>query len=622
MTKRPGDASSNQSSQVRILSSIEFDDVIEKLDLRDREIGSELDRIVRNQGSLAKVNLSPINDLNGLRINPRFRFVWAILFPLRTAYKFFRKLGRHIRRLNGASRSPRAPGSQVVTIEQAAPLVSVLTPIYKPNFRHLKECLKSVGQDEELQHVLVIDGLENAGSLKKLKSLAEKYGALLVQQPRHGGISRATNYGAQNAAGEYLLFLDQDDYLDPMWFFEFKRSYSDADIVHSDTYVVTENRWVLGVFRKPEWSPVRLWGNMYCAHFFALKREIFEELGGLRPEFDGSQDHDLALRASSLNPRVAHIPFPLYSWRQSKTSTALDPANKPYAQTAGLATSQAHLDSEGIDAKAVATGYPGSYRIQFSPRTEPVSIVIPTAFAKDESGKVRLELAVMSLAHDLRHEDEIIVVCGDEPAAEFLGNLANSIPSKVTCLRDTRPFHFSRRANLGFAAASNDFVLLLNDDVYFTSKHVLDQLLGYARRASIGLVGALLWFPDGSVQHGGHAVQHGDVGHANFGQTSVGRGALSSLIVDREVSGVTGATIMQRKSIWEEVGGFSNLFPNNYNDVDYSFKVTMRGHSIIQANSVEGIHDESSTRNATVLRNEQSLLKRRWSWKMDTDSYS
>jgi GT2 family glycosyltransferase len=361
---------------------------------------------------------------------------------------------------------------------------------------------------------------------------------------------------------------------------------------------------------------------MYCAHFFAIKREIFEQLGGLRPQFDGSQDHDLALRASSLNPIVAHIPVPLYSWRQSKTSTALDPANKPYAQTAGLATSQAHLDSAGIDAKVVATGYPGSYRIQFSPRKEPVSIVIPSAFAKDESGKVRLELAVMSLAHDLRNDDEIIVVCGDEPAAELLGHLADSIPSTVTCLRDTKPFHFSRRANLGFAAASNDFVLLLNDDVYFTSTNALDQLLGYARQASIGLVGALLWFSDGSVQHGGHAVQHGDVGHANFGQTSVGRGALSSLIIDREVSGVTGATIMQRKSIWEEVGGFSNLFPNNFNDVDYSFKVAMRGYSIIQANSVEGIHDESSTRNPHVLRDEQSLLRRRWHWKMDADPYS
>jgi GT2 family glycosyltransferase len=511
---------------------------------------------------------------------------------------------------------------QATPAEDRALVVSVITPVYKPNMRHLKDCLRSVGQDGEVEHILVVDGVENAGNLRRLKNLAEKYGAILLQQSQHGGISRATNYAAEKAKGEYLLFLDQDDYLDPMWFPEFKRSFADADIVHSDSLVVAENRRVVAVSRKPEWSPVRLWGNMYCAHFFALKREIFNELGGLRPQFDGAQDHDLALRVSMLNPIVAHIPIPLYSWRQSKTSTAMDAANKPYAQIAGLASSQAHLDSLGIDAKVVATGYSGFYRLQFPPRSEPVSIVIPTAFSADTSGKVLLELAVESLASELGADDEIIVVCGDETAAEMLGRLADSIRAKVTLLRDVEPFHFSRRANLGFAAASNEYVLLLNDDVYFTSTNVLDQFLGYSRQAPVGLVGALLWFPEGGVQHGGHFVQHGDVGHANFEQDSVAQGALGSLVVDREVVGVTGAAIMQRKSIWEEVGGFSNLFPNNFNDVDYSFKVARQGHSIIQANSIEGIHDESSTRESTVVLSEIRLLRRRWNWKMDADPYS
>jgi len=117
-------------------------------------------------------------------------------------------------------------------------------------------------------------------------------------------------------------------------------------------------------------------------------------------------------------------------------------------------------------------------------------------------------------------------------------------------------------------------------------------------------------------------VQHGEVGHADFGKPSVALGSVGSLIVDREVVGVTGAAIMQRKSIWEEVGGFSNLFPNNFNDVDYSFKVARQGLSIIQANSVEGIHDESSTRDSTVTFGEISLLRRRWNWKMDADPFS
>jgi GT2 family glycosyltransferase len=231
-------------------------------------------------------------------------------------------------------------------------------------------------------------------------------------------------------------------------------------------------------------------------------------------------------------------------------------------------------------------------------------------------------LAIASLAQELTSEDEVILSCGAEVASGSLERIAASVPARVTVIRDHKAFHFSRRANLGIAAASHEYVLLLNDDVYFTSPSVLDQLLGHARQASVGLVGALLWFPDGTVQHGGHLVEHGDVSHANFRKLSVDEGSLGSLIIDREVIGVTGAVIMQRKAVWLEVGGFSELFPNNYNDVDYSFKVAWAGYSNILANSVEGVHDESSTREATVVRDEQNRLRRRWSWKMDADPYS
>jgi len=507
-------------------------------------------------------------------------------------------------------------------VNKVVPLVSVITPLYRPNLRHLKDCLKSIGRDKELEHVLVVDGLENVGNLKKVERLAEKYGATLTVEPTRGGISRATNAGARHATGQYLLFLNQDDYLTENWLAEFVRFYADSDMVHSDTFVVTENRRVLGTFSKPEWSPVRLRANMYCAHFFAVKRKIFEQLGGLRPQYDGSQDHDLALRVSALDPLVAHIPLPLYSWRQSRTPTALDSANKLFAQTSGLAAVQEHVDAQGIDAKVVATTFPGFYRILFPPRDEPVTIVIPTAFASDNDGQTRVELAIASLAKELTSEDEIILTCGAEVPAGSPQRIAASVPARVTVLRDHEAFHFSRRANLGIAAASHEYVLLLNDDVYFTSPSVLDQLLGHARQASVGLVGALLWFPDGTVQHGGHFVKHGDVGHANFRKLSVDEGSLGSLIIDREVIGVAGAVIMQRKSVWREAGGFSELFPNNYNDVDYSFKVAWLGYTNIVANSVEGVHDESLTRDATVVRDEQNRLRRRWSWKMDSDPFS
>jgi glycosyltransferase involved in cell wall biosynthesis len=176
-----------------------------------------------------------------------------------------------------------------------APIVSVITPVYRPVLSELKKCLSSARHDG-VEHILVIDGVENATNQRKVTHLAKKYGAMVIVRQTNGGISRATNDGVSASHGEFLLFLDQDDYLEKHWFRMFEIAAETADFVYSDAYVVSKRGRILARLLKPDWSPTRLASNMYACHFFAVRRELFDRVGGMRPEFDGAQDHDFALQ--------------------------------------------------------------------------------------------------------------------------------------------------------------------------------------------------------------------------------------------------------------------------------------------------------------------------------------
>jgi hypothetical protein len=190
----------------------------------------------------------------------------------------------------------------------------------------------------------------------------------------------------------------------------------------------------------------------------------------------------------------------------------------------------------------------------------------------------------------------------------------------ITHIIDTTPFNFSARCNIAIDACSNDLNLLLNDDIEFTEATSLDQLVGNLKQEGVGLVGALLTYPDGSIQHAGHRYTTVPT-HAYY-QLRNRRAALGELVIDREVEGVTGALFLQRKSVWRAVGGFNENFPLNYNDVDYCLKVRALGYRIIQVNSTEALHHESQTRDTAVSQDEIDRIFARWPYSFTSDAYT
>ncbi len=501
------------------------------------------------------------------------------------------------------------------------PLVSVITPVYKPRLSELEHCLASV-RTAGVEHVLVIDGPENVENLDEIRRLARRHEARLVVRPERGGISNATNTGAEAASGEFLVLVDQDDFLEPRWFDHFKAAADDADMLYSDMYTAEQSGRKVRSYLKPAWSPVRLTFNMFACHFLALRRSLFISLGGMRPDFDGAQDHDIALRFSRNGARVKHIPVPLYNWRQSATSTALNPESKPYAFTAGQRAAQEHLDELGIEATVAQELIPGSYVAHFPRRKNAISVVIPTAFGRDKAKHAHVQDAVESLYKHLGlvAGDELILVSGGEDDHGLVNAIDEAASFNVKHVIDNGKFNFSRRSNIGFENASNELVLLMNDDVVLDSDPCLDQMVGLLSFPNVGLVGGLLVFPGLQIQHGGH-IYNDRPGHAYYRFNRLDA-PLFDLMIDREVSGVTAALTLQKKSTWQAVGGFCEALPLNFNDVDYCLKIATLGYSAIQANSSRAVHHESVTREPTVIQWEIDFIRARWRDALTKDKFT
>jgi GT2 family glycosyltransferase len=216
---------------------------------------------------------------------------------------------------------------------------------------------------------------------------------------------------------------------------------------------------------------------------------------------------------------------------------------------------------------------------------------------------------------------EIVVVADDDTPQAVIDSLVEVAGDRLRLVRWSGAFNFSGKMNRGAVHSRGDYLVLLNDDVELITPDWIEVLLGLAQQPGVGLVGTMLYFEDGTVQHGGHLYRDSWAGHIAFGWQPGRDDALGSLGVDREVSGVTAACAMISADTFWEVGGFSTLYAGNYNDVDLSLKVRSTGRSIIWTPHARLFHFESKSRVATVVPEELATIRRHWGTRLLNDPY-
>ncbi|MFD4423034.1 glycosyltransferase [Agromyces sp. NPDC058484] len=369
-------------------------------------------------------------------------------------------------------------------------------------------------------------------------------------------------------------------------------------------------------YRAPAFSPIRLREEDTLGPVVVVAVDALRARGGFRPHADDAHALDIALRATPSAVR-----------RLREVIGVGRPIERPIGAEAEAAAAvvRAHLEELGI--AATVTTDAGYRWVEYPVVGEPlVSILIPTRGSSGEVAGTNRTFVVEAV-RDIRDRTtwrnvEIVVVADDATPQSVIDELVEVAGDRLVLVRWSESFNFSAKMNRGAAVARGDYLLMLNDDVDVVTPDWIERMLGLAQQHGIGMVGAMLYFEDGAVQHLGHLYQGGGAGHVAFGVTPGALAPIAALAVTREVSGVTAACALLPADVVEEVGGFSPLFPGNYNDVDLSLKVRSSGRTIVCTGAARLYHFESRTREATVLPSEFAALARRWKSMIQHDEYS
>ena len=485
-----------------------------------------------------------------------------------------------------------------------SPLISVAVPAYRTPEKFLVQMIDSLlAQTYGNWELCIANGSPEDGAMKKvLEEYTKKDSRIRVSElTENKGIAGNTNAALEMARGEFVGLLDHDDLLAPNALYEIVRALDEdrtLDAVYTDEdKVTTELDEHFQPHLKPDFNLDLLRSNNYICHFFVVRRSIVQKVGGFRQEFDGAQDHDFIFRCIETAEKVGHIPEILYHWRTHKASTADNPASKMYAFDAGKRAIEAHLKRTGTEGTVSHTPDLGFFRVKYPVQGQPlVSIIIPN---KDE--KETLKACIDSIREKTEYPNyEIIIVENNSTTDEIFQYYKElSQDPRIRLLRWKKEFNYSAINNYGVRHANGEYLLFLNNDVTVITPGWIKELLGVCQRPEVGAAGVKLIYPDNTIQHAGCVIGLGGIaGHMFVDMPANRTGYLHKASILQDMSAVTAACMMMKRTAFEEAGGFTEKLSVAFNDVDLCLKVRKNHKLIVYDPYVQLYHMESKTRGA------------------------
>lgn len=481
---------------------------------------------------------------------------------------------------------------------------SIVMPVYNVDLDLLDQAIESVAiQTYDNWELCIADDCSTDPKIKDYLESRKSNRIKVTFLEKNSGISGASNEAAKLAQGDYLCLMDNDDLLKPNALAELymRLAISDSDIIYTDNDIVDSAGSTIAAFYKPDWSPDLMLAQMYIGHLLAFKRSLFNKVGGFDSEFDGSQDYDIFLRMLLENPSIDHVSKPLYSWRAVETSTAANPDSKPYAQIAGQRAIQRYLDSKygkGVCEVNETDSY-FVYDVRYPiPDGVLASIIIPTKDHIDD-----LKTAIDSIFNKTKYKNfEIIILDNNSEKQETVSYLQSVTEEhdNISVIDASFAFNWSKLNNLGIDNAKGDVFVFLNNDVEILDGEWLTRLVENAIRDDIGVVGGLLTYPDGTIQHAGVVLGMGGwADHVYKGHPAVHCGnPFVSPMVNRDVSAVTGACYAISKKRIDDIGRFDENFIVCGSDVELCLRAMKKGYNNLYTPYVRITHYESKTRDA------------------------
>lgn len=447
--------------------------------------------------------------------------------------------------------------------------------------------------------------------LKAVERYAERDARVSVgPSPGNGVLPRAK--------GRYVAWLDQGDELAPdalHWIAGELAAYPSSALIYSDEDWLAPDGIRCAPYFKPDWNP-----DLFLAQNYVKRLGVFDlarvrSVGAFRSGFEGAEEYDLALRfVENLAPgRIRHIPRILYHRR------APSAAQRGVAVAEALAVKQ-HLERLGVDATVMRDkASPAALHVRH-PLPAPLPLVTLIVLTRDRVELLRQ--CVLSILRKTTYPNyRILVVDNASVEAETAAFLADiACRENIAVLRDAGAFNFAALNNRAVDSVASGLVGLLNNDLEAINPDWLDEMVSHALRPEIGVVGARLWYPDDTLQHGGVFLAGDRVAmhlHKGLPRGQVGHGARA--VATQNVAAVTGACMLMRLDLYRQVGGMDENLAVAYNDVDLCLRVGQLGLRNVWTPHAELYHHESASRGAedtpekqARLQRESDYMKARW----------
>ena len=489
--------------------------------------------------------------------------------------------------------------------EKSACVFSIAVPVFRTPAKFLCEMIESVRSQSFPFWELCLANADPED--REVAEILERYcredRRIRVKNLKENkGISENTNAALAMARGEFVGLLDHDDLLAPDALYEMAaRLEKDGgiDVFYTDEdKVTTDLSEHFQPHLKPDFNLDLLRSNNYICHFFVVRREIAERIGGFRPEFNGAQDYDFIFRCTEQAEKIVHIPRILYHWRVHSASTADNPASKMYAYEAGKRAIEGNLERSGVRGVVSLRQDYGFYDVHYPVEGEPlVSILIPN---KDQKETLMHCIRSVLETSTWKNLEILIIENNSEREETFACYRELEKDPRIRILTyPGKTFNYSAINNFGVQQAKGEYLLFLNNDIEVITPDWIEQMLGNCQRPEVGIVGAKLYYPDNTIQHAGIIIGIGGIaGHAFLGLARAKSGYLHKASLQMDYSAVTAACMMMKAEAFRKAGGFEEKLTVAFNDVDLCLRTVEQGWLVVYDPHVEMYHYESKSRGA------------------------
>lgn len=456
-----------------------------------------------------------------------------------TAKKLEQKLKHKLDRKSPLYSSEELEGQKTTTFPRELTF-SILVPLYNTPEQFLREMIESVqAQTYGKWQLCMADGSDaEHGNVEEVcKQYVEADARVCYRKLEANlGISGNTNACIDMATGDYIALFDHDDLLHPAALYEMMVAIceQEADFLYTDENLFMETPAdAYSPHYKPDFAPDTLRSYNYICHFTAFSRELLEQVGGFRSAFDGSQDYDIILRLTERAQRIVHIPKILYYWRNHANSTASDVSAKPYTMVSAKKALSEHLQRIGLEGKVLDAAAPTTYRITYAIDGKPlVSIIV-----QNHGNEAAVQRCVQSIRERTSYDNWELIIAENYTA--------------------------------GAQQAKGNYLLLLSGDTEVITPDWVQEMLMYAQRKDVGATGAMLYYPDDTVEHAGIIIgAHGSAGLAHQHYLRGNCGYKFRLGITQNYSAVSSTCMMVRRSVWDEFGGMNSEYGDFLSGVD------------------------------------------------------